>query len=56
MCIHEKYACMCMLVTFIMKSTKVLNPRQCIMHEIRMRIHEKYACSTDTQLPASRKQ
>ena len=38
-----------MLVT-IMKSTKV--SRRCIMRvntrEIRMRVHEKYACSTDT--------
>ena len=33
------------------KHSKVLNPRRCIM-----RVHEKYACSTDTQLPASRKQ
>ena len=35
-----------------MKSTKVLNPRRCIIRvytrEIRMRVHEKYACSTDT--------
>ena len=28
---------------YIMKSTKVLNPRRCIM-----RVHEKYACGTDT--------
>ena len=26
-----------------MKSTEVLNPRRCIM-----RVHEKYACGTDT--------
>ena len=27
----------------LLKSTKVLNPQRCIM-----RVHEKYACGTDT--------
>ena len=45
-------ACHVYIINSIMKSTKVLNPRRCIM-----RVHEKYTkCSTNTQLPASRKQ